>query len=227
MIATQAAVSQGCVFMSSGLLDILRLATVIPVIVIDDVRHAAPLAEALVAGGLPVLEVTLRTPVALDAVAAMRRAVPNAIVGVGTITQASHVQSAVDAGAQFGVSPGLHPDLVAATANANLPYLPGISTVSDLMRARLLGLSLCKFFPAQLAGGVAMLRTFYSVIPDVSFCPTGGIDARNAGEFLALPNVVCVGGSWVTPSALLRAGDWLQIRMLARDAAALAPAARS
>ena len=213
--------------MSGGLQDILRLATVIPVIVIDDVRHAAPLAEALVAGGLPVLEVTLRTPAALDAISAMRRAVPEAIVGVGTITQPSHVRSAIDAGAQFGVSPGLHPDLVELARDANLPYLPGISTVSELMQARLLGLSLCKFFPAQQAGGIAMLRTFFSVIPDVSFCPTGGIDARNAAEFLALPNVVCVGGSWVTPAAMMRAGDWLQIRMLARDAAELAPSARS
>jgi len=213
--------------MSSGLHDILRLASVIPVIVIDDVRHAAPLAEALVSGGLPVLEVTLRTPAALEAITAMRRAVPEAIVGVGTITQLSHVREAVDAGAQFGVSPGLHPELVTATASANLPYLPGIATVSELMRARLLGLSLCKFFPAMQAGGVSMLRTFFSVIPDVAFCPTGGIDARNAGEFLALPNVVCVGGSWVAPTALMRVGDWSQIRMLARDAAALVPAARS
>lgn len=209
--------------MTTALHDILRRATVIPVIVIDDIRHAVPLAEALVSGGLPVLEVTLRTPVALEAISAMRRAVPDAVVGVGTITEPAHVRSSVDAGAQFGVSPGLHPQLVATAKDAGLPYLPGISTVSELMQARLLGLSLCKFFPAQQAGGVAMLRTFHSVIPDVSFCPTGGIDARNAGEFLALPNVLCVGGSWVCPSALMRAGDWQQIRTLARDAAALAP----
>jgi 2-dehydro-3-deoxyphosphogluconate aldolase/(4S)-4-hydroxy-2-oxoglutarate aldolase len=153
----------------------------------------------------------------------MRRAVPQAIVGVGTITESAHVRSSVDAGAQFGVSPGLHPELVAATKSANLPYLPGIATVSELMQARLLGLRVCKFFPAQQAGGVAMLRTFNSVIPDVSFCPTGGIDPRNAPEFLAQPNVVCVGGSWVTPAALLKSGSWDQIRALAQAAVAMRP----
>jgi 2-dehydro-3-deoxyphosphogluconate aldolase / (4S)-4-hydroxy-2-oxoglutarate aldolase len=209
--------------MPEGLHDILQRATVIPVIVIDNLEHAVPLAEALVCGGLPVLEVTLRTPVALAAVTAMRRAVPDACIGVGTITQASQVQSSVDAGAQFGVSPGLHPDLVAATQAARLPYLPGISTVSELLQAKLLGLTHCKFFPAQQAGGVAMLRTFHSVIPEISFCPTGGIDSRNAAEFLALPNVLCVGGSWVTPASLLREGAWQQIQSLARDAAALSP----
>jgi 2-dehydro-3-deoxyphosphogluconate aldolase / (4S)-4-hydroxy-2-oxoglutarate aldolase len=207
--------------LNESLHDILKRAVVVPVIVVDDIRHAVPLAEALVSGGLTVLEVTLRTPVALDAITAMRRAVPQAIVGVGTITEAAHVRSSVDAGAQFGVSPGLHPELVAATKAANLPYLPGIATVSELMQARLLGLRLCKFFPAQQAGGVAMLRTFYSVIPDVAFCPTGGIDSRNAPDFLALPNVVCVGGSWVTPAALLKSGSWDQIRALAQAAAAM------
>jgi 2-dehydro-3-deoxyphosphogluconate aldolase/(4S)-4-hydroxy-2-oxoglutarate aldolase len=207
--------------LNESLHDILKRAVVVPVIVVDDIRHAVPLAEALVSGGLTVLEVTLRTPVALDAITAMRRAIPQAIVGVGTITEAAHVRSSVDAGAQFGVSPGLHPDLVAATKAANLPYLPGIATVSELMQARLLGLRLCKFFPAQQAGGVAMLRTFYSVIPDVAFCPTGGIDSRNAADFLALPNVVCVGGSWVTPAAVLKAGSWDQIRALAQAAAAM------
>jgi 2-dehydro-3-deoxyphosphogluconate aldolase/(4S)-4-hydroxy-2-oxoglutarate aldolase len=157
----------------------------------------------------------------LEVVNAMRRAVPQAIVGVGTITDTVQVRASVDAGAQFGVSPGLHPELVAATRAANLPYLPGIATVSELMQARLLGLRVCKFFPAQQAGGVAMLRTFNSVIPDVSFCPTGGVDARNAPEFLALPNVLCVGGSWVAPAALLKAGSWEQITALAQAAAAM------
>lgn len=212
--------------MSQSLHDILRRAVVVPVIVVEDIRHAAPLAEALVAGGLTVLEVTLRTPVALDVISAMRRAVPQAIVGVGTITDSAQVRSSVDAGAQFGVSPGLHPDLVAATEAANLPYLPGIATVSELMQARLLGLRLCKFFPAMQAGGVAMLKTFNSVIPDVAFCPTGGIDARNASEFLAQPNVVCVGGSWVTPAALLKSGGWDQISALAQAAVAMRPASQ-
>jgi 2-dehydro-3-deoxyphosphogluconate aldolase/(4S)-4-hydroxy-2-oxoglutarate aldolase len=210
--------------LNESLNDLLKRAVVIPVIVVDDVRHAAPLAEALVSGGLNVLEVTLRTPVALEVISAMRRAVPQAVVGVGTITEAAHVRSSVDAGAQFGVSPGLHPDLVAATQAANLPYLPGIATVSELMQARLLGLRHCKFFPAQQAGGVAMLRTFHSVIPDVAFCPTGGIDALNASDFLALPNVLCVGGSWVAPAALLKAGNWDQIRALAKAAAAMGQA---
>jgi 2-dehydro-3-deoxyphosphogluconate aldolase / (4S)-4-hydroxy-2-oxoglutarate aldolase len=209
--------------LTQSLHEILKRAVVVPVIVVDDIRHAAPLAEALVSGGLTVLEVTLRTPVALDVIAAMRRAVPQAVVGVGTITESAHVRSSVDAGAQFGVSPGLHPELVAATKAANLPYLPGIATVSELMQARLLGLRLCKFFPAQLAGGVTMLKTFNSVIPDVAFCPTGGIDARNAPEFLAQPNVVCVGGSWVTPAALLKSGSWDQIRALAQAAVAMRP----
>jgi 2-dehydro-3-deoxyphosphogluconate aldolase/(4S)-4-hydroxy-2-oxoglutarate aldolase len=212
--------------LSQSLHDILRRAVVVPVIVVEDIRHAAPLAEALVAGGLTVLEVTLRTPVALDVISAMRRAVPQAIVGVGTITDSAQVRSSVDAGAQFGVSPGLHPDLVAATEAANLPYLPGIATVSELMQARLLGLRLCKFFPAMQAGGVAMLKTFNSVIPDVAFCPTGGIDARNASEFLAQPNVVCVGGSWVTPAALLKSGGWDQISALAQAAIAMRPASQ-
>jgi 2-dehydro-3-deoxyphosphogluconate aldolase/(4S)-4-hydroxy-2-oxoglutarate aldolase len=212
---------------TENLHEVLKRAVVVPVIVVEDLRHAAPLAEALVAGGLRVLEVTLRTAVALDVISAMRRAVPGAVVGVGTITEPAHVRSAVDAGAQFGVSPGLHPELVAATRVANLPYLPGIATVSELMQARLLGFRLCKFFPAQQAGGVAMLRTFHSVIPDVAFCPTGGVDPRNAPEFLALPNVVCVGGSWVTPAALLKSGSWDQIRALAQAASTMGQTSHS
>jgi 2-dehydro-3-deoxyphosphogluconate aldolase/(4S)-4-hydroxy-2-oxoglutarate aldolase len=204
-----------------ALLDIMRRAPVIPVIVIHDLATAVPLADALVAGGLPVLEVTLRTPAGLAAIAAMRRAIPEAIVGVGTLSSPDQFQSATDAGAQFGVSPGLTSDLAEAAGKAPWPYLPGVMTPGEVMRARDLVFKLCKLFPAQQAGGVGMLKAMHSVFPDVGFCPTGGISRENSGEFLALPNVHCVGGSWVAPAALINDGDWLGIRKLAQDAAAL------
>jgi 2-dehydro-3-deoxyphosphogluconate aldolase / (4S)-4-hydroxy-2-oxoglutarate aldolase len=207
--------------MNSSLRQILQRAPVVPVIVVHDLAHAAPLAEALVAGGLPVLEVTLRTPVALEAISAMRRAVPEAIVGVGTLTNAAQFRAAVDAGAQFGVSPGLTPELAAASRAANLPYLPGVMTPSELLQARAQGFELCKLFPAQQAGGIGMLKALHSVFPEIGFCPTGGVSLANAPEFLALPNVLCVGGSWVAPPALMAAGDWGAIRGLAKEAAAL------
>jgi 2-dehydro-3-deoxyphosphogluconate aldolase / (4S)-4-hydroxy-2-oxoglutarate aldolase len=207
--------------MTPSLLDILRRAPVVPVIVIHDLATAVPLAEALVAGGLPVLEVTLRTPAGLPAIAAMRRAVPDAIVGVGTLSSPEQFQTVTDAGAQFGVSPGLTPDLAAASRKVPWPFLPGVMTPGELMRARELGFSLCKLFPAQQAGGIGMLKALHSVFPDVGFCPTGGISRDNAADFLALPNVHCVGGSWVAPADLIKAGDWLGIRKLAQDAAAL------
>jgi 2-dehydro-3-deoxyphosphogluconate aldolase / (4S)-4-hydroxy-2-oxoglutarate aldolase len=207
--------------MSLSLQHILQRAPVVPVIVVHDLAHAAPLAEALVSGGLPVLEVTLRTPVALDAISAMRRAVPQAIVGVGTLTNAAQFRAAADAGAQFGVSPGLTAELAGASRTANLPYLPGVMTPSELLAARAQGFDLCKLFPAQQAGGVGMLRALHSVFPEIGFCPTGGVSLANAPEFLALPNVRCVGGSWVAPSPLMAAGDWSAIRRLAQEAAAL------
>jgi 2-dehydro-3-deoxyphosphogluconate aldolase / (4S)-4-hydroxy-2-oxoglutarate aldolase len=207
--------------MSPALLEIMQRAPVIPVIVIHDLATAVPLAEALVAGGLPVLEVTLRTPAGLAAIAAMRRAVPSAIVGVGTLSAPEQFQSCTDAGAQFGVSPGLTPELAAASRQVAWPFLPGVMTPGELMRARELGFKLCKLFPAQQAGGIGMLKALHSVFPDVGFCPTGGIHRDNAAEFLALPNVHCVGGSWVCPSDLIKAGDWVAIRKLAQDAAAL------
>ncbi len=200
---------------------ILQRAPVVPVIVVDELQHAVPLAEALCAGGLTVLEVTLRTPVALDAIRAMRRAVPDAIVGVGTITRAEHFRQAADAGAQFGVSPGLTPELAAAAAGADWPWLPGIMTPGELLQARTLGYSICKLFPAQQAGGTGMLKALHSVFPDAAFCPTGGVSRDNAAEFLALPNVLCVGGSWVAPAAEVRAGNWSAIRALAAQAARL------
>jgi 2-dehydro-3-deoxyphosphogluconate aldolase / (4S)-4-hydroxy-2-oxoglutarate aldolase len=207
--------------MSLSLQHILQRAPVVPVIVVHDLAHAAPLAEALVAGGLPVLEVTLRTPVALDAISTMRRAVPQAIVGVGTLTNAAQFRAAADAGAQFGVSPGLTGELAGASRTANLPYLPGVMTPSELLAARAQGFDLCKLFPAQQAGGVGMLKALHAVFPEIGFCPTGGVSLANAPEFLALPNVRCVGGSWVAPPALMAAGDWNAIRRLAQEAAAL------
>jgi 2-dehydro-3-deoxyphosphogluconate aldolase/(4S)-4-hydroxy-2-oxoglutarate aldolase len=206
---------------TAALRAILQRAPVIPVIVVQELRHAVPLAEALCDGGLTVLEVTLRTPVALEAITAMRRALPQATVGVGTITQAAHFRQADEAGAQFGVSPGLTMDLVQASAGVDWPWLPGIMTPGELMQARAQGLSLCKLFPAQQAGGVGMLKALHSVFPEVGFCPTGGVSRENAGEFLALPNVLCVGGSWVAPAAQVAGGDWAGIRALATDAAQL------
>ncbi len=200
---------------------ILLRAPVVPVIVVHELQHAVPLAEALCGGGLTVLEVTLRTPVALQAIEAMRRAVPEAIVGVGTITRAEHFRQADAAGAQFGVSPGLTPALAAAAATVDWPYLPGIMTPGELLQAQELGYSLCKLFPAQQAGGVGMLKALQSVFPEAAFCPTGGISRDNAASFLALRNVLCVGGSWVAPPALVKAGQWSEIRILAEDAATL------
>lgn len=206
---------------SLPLADILQRAPVIPVIVIQDLATAVPLAEALVAGGLPVLEVTLRTPAGLPAIEAMRRAVPQAIVGVGTLSTAEHFRASADAGAQFGVAPGLTPALLEASRHAPFPFLPGVMTPSELMTAREAGFRYCKLFPALQAGGVGMLKAMHSVFPDVSFCPTGGIQHKNAVDFLTLPNVLCVGGSWVAPPALIADGDWAGITLLARQAAAL------
>lgn len=212
--------------MSTGIDPILRRAPVVPVIVVHDVAHAVPLAEALVAGGLPVLEVTLRTPAGLAAVSAMRRAVPEAIVGVGTLTGAPQFAAARDAGAQFGVSPGLTSELLAASREAaDWPYLPGVMTPSEALHARTAGFHHLKLFPAVQAGGIDMLKALHSVFPDLLFCPTGGISQQNAAGFLALPNVACVGGSWVVPAQLVQAGDWQAIRQLAAAAAALRAAA--
>jgi 2-dehydro-3-deoxyphosphogluconate aldolase/(4S)-4-hydroxy-2-oxoglutarate aldolase len=207
--------------MSEQLRQILRRAPVVPVIVVHDVRHAVPLAEALCAGGLTVLEVTLRTPAALEAIRAMRRAVPDAVVGVGTITRPEHFRQAADAGAQFGVSPGLTRELADAAAGVDWPWLPGIMTPAELLQAQSLGYSTCKLFPAQQAGGVGMLKALHSVFPDAAFCPTGGVSRDNAADFLAQPNVLCVGGSWVAPSADIKANNWNAIRALAAEAAAL------
>ena len=201
--------------------EIVALAPVIPVLTITELETAVPLARALAAGGLRVLEITLRTPVALAAFEAMRQAVPDAIVGVGTLTRAVDFAAAGRVGAQFGVTPGLTPELAAASRGARFPLLPGVMTPTELITARAAGFNVLKLFPAQQAGGVGMLQALGAPFPDVLFCPTGGITRATAAEYLALPNVVCVGGSWVAPKAMLAAGDWSGIEALARDAASL------
>lgn len=203
--------------------EITRIGPVIPVIVIDELAQAVPLAKALVAGGVRVLEVTLRTPVALAAIRAMADEVAEAIVGVGTLTRPEEFARARDVGARFGVSPGLTPALIEAARDSDLPLLPGVMTPSDVIAARLAGFRELKLFPAQQAGGVGMLKALAGPFPDVVFCPTGGITAETAPEFLTLPNVACVGGSWLTPKAALAAGDWGAITELARRASGLGP----
>ena len=199
----------------------LALAPVIPVLTIEQLEHAVPLAQALSAGGLRVLEVTLRTSAGLGAIAAMRRSVPDAVVGVGTLTRPDDFVQAANAGAQFGVSPGLTVELAQAAQRVSYPLLPGIMTPSELIAGLGWGFTTFKLFPAQQAGGINMLKALGGPFPDVVFCPTGGITRATAPDFLALPNVACVGGSWVAPPDLVRGGKWQEIEALARDAATL------
>ena len=204
-----------------NVLELMRVGPVIPVIVIDDLAHAVPLARALVTGGVRVLEVTLRTRAGLEAIEAIARDVPDAIVGVGTITKPQEFAQSLDAGARFAVTPGLTPALIDAARSASLPLLPGVMTPSDVINAKAAGYSQLKLFPAQQAGGIGMLKALNGPFPDVTFCPTGGVTAATAPDFLALPNVACVGGSWLTPKDSIAAGDWSSITALAREAAAL------
>ena len=208
-----------------NILDIMRTGPVIPVIVIDRLEDAVPLARALVAGGVRVLELTLRTPVALQAIEAIANEVEGAIIGVGTITRPEDFDASLKAGALFGVSPGLTPELVAAAWDSALPLLPGVMTPSDVIAARAAGFTELKLFPAQQAGGVGMLQALSGPFPDLRFCPTGGISATTAPQFLALPNVACVGGSWLTPGDAVASRDWGRITTLARGTADLRPAA--
>jgi 2-dehydro-3-deoxyphosphogluconate aldolase/(4S)-4-hydroxy-2-oxoglutarate aldolase len=203
------------------LLEIMRASPVIPVIAIDDIEQAVPLAKALVAGGIRVLEVTLRTAHGLPAIRAIAEQVPNAIVGVGTLTQGEEFTAARDAGAVFGVSPGLTPALIQAAKASGLPLLPGVMTPSEVMAAREAGFKQLKLFPAVPAGGVGMLNAIAGPLPDVMFCPTGGVSQENAAQFLACKNVACVGGSWLTPKDAMQAGDWARITELARKASEL------
>ena len=201
--------------------DMLGLVPVIPVLTINDVAQAVPLARALKAGGLRVLEITLRTPAALASVEAIRGAVPEAIVGVGTLMRPVDFAAAGRAGAQFGVSAGLTPELAAAARGARFPLMPGVMTPTEALSALQAGFDVLKFFPAEQAGGVAMLRALGAPFPDLLFCPTGGITRITASGYLGLQNVLCVGGSWLAPAELLNGGDWSGIEALAREAAAL------
>lgn len=200
--------------------EICRLAPVVPVLVIDDIAHAAPLARALVAGGLPALEVTLRTPCALDAIRAMSQ-VPGGVVGAGTLLTPADVKAAKAAGATFGVSPGATPRLIAACEDEGLPLLPGAVTASEIMALLERGFTVQKFFPAEQSGGAAFLKSIGAPIPQVSFCPTGGIGLKNAPDYLGLANVLCVGGSWVAPRDAMVAGNWARVTVLAAEARAL------
>ena len=201
--------------------DVMRDAPVIPVIVLNDVAHAVPMARALVAGGIRMLEVTLRTPQALACMEAIAREVPEAGVGAGTVRRAADAHAAARAGARFAVRPGFTPAVGRACRDLNLPLLPGVATGSEIMMAQEEGFNALKFFPAVQAGGLAMLKAWQGPFGDVVFCPTGGIQPSNAADFLALGNVACVGGSWLVPADALAAGDWARITELARDAAAL------
>ena len=201
--------------------ELCRRAPVVPVLVVDDVAHARPLAEALVEGGLPALEVTLRTPVALDVIREMAQ-VEGGVVGAGTLLTPEDVANAVAAGAQFGVSPGATDRLLDACEAHDLPTLPGAATSTEAMRLLERGYSAQKFFPAEANGGVPALKAIGAPIPQVTFCPTGGVTPQNAPDYLALSNTMCVGGSWVAPKNLVLAGDWKALTELAAEAAALA-----
>ena len=207
--------------MSLAVDELAGLAPVIPVVVLDDAEDAVPLARALVAGGLPVIEVTLRTPAALAAIEQIAAEVPDAVVGAGTVTSADQVVRSLGAGARFLVSPGSTPALLDAFEASAAPFLPGASTASEVLALTERGIGVAKLFPAEAVGGIATLKALSGPFAGMRFCPTGGIDRDRAAGYLALDNVVCVGGSWMVPPAAIRAGDWATIRALASDAAAL------
>ncbi|MEJ7931919.1 bifunctional 4-hydroxy-2-oxoglutarate aldolase/2-dehydro-3-deoxy-phosphogluconate aldolase [Ramlibacter sp. AN1015] len=202
-------------------LQVMRDAPVIPVIVLQEVAQAVPLARALVAGGIRMLEVTMRTSVALACIEAIAREVPEAVPGAGTVRSAADARAASRAGARFAVSPGYTSSVGHACRDLGLPLLPGVATGSEIMAAAEDGHTELKFFPALQAGGVAMLKAWGGPFPELRFCPTGGVSPANAAEFLALPNVVCVGGSWLTPADAVSTGDWARITQLAREATQL------
>ena len=202
-------------------LEVMQDAPVIPVIVLHDRAHAVPLARALVAGGIRMLEITLRTPVALGCIEAIAKEVPEAVVGAGTVRSAADAQAAAMAGARFVVSPGYTHSVGKACHDLGLALLPGVATGSEIMMAQEDGYSALKFFPAMQAGGQAMLKAWQGPFEEVKFCPTGGVTAQNARELLALANVACVGGTWLTPADALAASDWARVTRLASEAAAL------
>jgi len=204
---------------------LFRSTSIVPVLTIERSEDAVPLARALFEGGLGTIEIALRTPTAPAAIAAIARELPQVTVGAGTLLRAADVAAAVHAGAKFLVSPGTTPELAAAALAAELPYLPGVATPSEVMAARALGICVMKFFPAEALGGAAYLKALAPVFPGIAFCPTGGIDEEKAAGYLALPNVAMIGGSWMAPRDAVAAGDWTRIRRLAERAAAI-PAAR-
>ncbi len=206
---------------SPSLRDLLTSVPVLPVLTVERAEQAVPLARALAAGGLTVLEVTLRSTAALEAIRRIRGAVPEVEVGAGTVTRPSDLAAVRDAGGAFAVSPGLTGELAVAAGGEGLPLLPGVMTPSEALAARERGFSLLKLFPAGPAGGIALLKALHGPLPDLAFCPTGGIGARTFRDYLALPNVVCVGGSWVAPRDAIRDGDWQRITHLAREAASV------
>lgn len=205
------------------MVELLTEARVIPVLTIERVEDAVPLARALVAGGVATLEITLRTDAAVDAAKAIIAGVPDAIVGIGTILTPADLAQAVSLGAKFGVSPGSTPELLEALAKSDLPSLPGVATASEVMQAQAHGFNVLKFFPAEQAGGIAMLRALAGPFPQTRFCPTGGIGAANAAAWLAEPNVLAVGGSWLCPTAEIRAGNWSAITARCAEAMKVLP----
>ena len=203
---------------------ILTAAPVLPVITLTDLAAAADLARALVSGGIRTLEITLRTPAALDALTLIRREVPQAVVGAGTVTSSALLREAADAGAQFAISPGLHENLARAAAEASIPLIPGVATAGEVQLALEYGMDTLKLFPAEAVGGRALLRALHGPFPQVRFCPTGGIGPAAAPDYLAQPNVLCVGGSWLTPAQLVAEKNWHAITELAEHSARLKPA---
>jgi 2-dehydro-3-deoxyphosphogluconate aldolase/(4S)-4-hydroxy-2-oxoglutarate aldolase len=207
--------------LQNGLESILKAAPVIPVVIIEDLAAAVPLARALAAGGLPVIEITLRTVLGLEAIRVIAAEVPEAIVGVGTVLTPNQLAGAVKAGARFAVSPGTTAKILDAAADTDVPLLPGIATASEAMALIERGYRFAKFFPAEPAGGAAYLSAIASLLPQLTFCPTGGITLESAPRYLSLPNVICVGGSWMVSRATIAAGDWAAITVRATEAAAL------
>lgn len=207
--------------MTVNIQQVMTTSPVMPVMVINNLEQAVPLAQALVAGGLKVLEITLRTPVALDAIRRIKAEVPGAIVGAGTIINVQTLNQAIDAGAEFIVSPGVTDKLLDSALATQVPLLPGVATSSEVMRLLERGIHAMKFFPAEAAGGIPMLKSFAGPLPQVTFCPTGGVNPKNAPAYLALSNVSCVGGSWMAPAELVDAGDWEEITRRASEASSL------
>ena len=200
--------------------EIFNQGPVVPVLVIKDVAHAVPLAKALIAGGIRVLEVTLRTDAALEVIAKIAKEVPEAIIGAGTVTNREQLQQVIDAGAKFAISPGMTTDLLKAGNEGSIALIPGISSISELMTAKDLGYTHLKFFPAEASGGVKALKAIGGPCPEITFCPTGGISPSNYNDYLALPNVACCGGSWLAPEEAMINGDWDKITELAKQAVA-------